>query len=224
MKILIVDDHVLIRDAVQGVLKELAATATLMDAADGRQAMSLIESNPDLDLILLDIGLPDRDGLTMLAELRQHRPEIAVVVLSATNDRASVNRALDLGAMGFIPKNAQREVMLRALQLVMSGNIYIPPEALARDNMLPGSRAKPTGADPSRPSQIGTELTDRQFDVLALMMKGKSNKVICRMLNLAEQTVKNHVTAILKALNATNRTEAVITASAMGLGARKPPE
>lgn len=224
MKILVVDDHVLIRDAVRGVLKELTASAVVMDAGDGRQAMGLIESHTDLDLVLLDLGLPDRDGLNMLADLRQRRPEIAVVVLSAAKDRASVTRALELGAMGFIPKNAQREVMLRALQLVMSGNIYIPPEALARDNVLPGSRAKPRAGDPPRPPAVDIGLTDRQLDVLALMMKGKSNKMICRMLNLAEQTVKNHVTAVLKALNAANRTEAVITAAEMGLGALKQPE
>src|SRR6266568_3555765 len=134
MKILVVDDHVLIRDALRGVLKELKGEADVLEASDCRQAMALIAENADdLSLVLLDLNLPDRDGFSALAEVRERYPGISVVVLSGQQDRASVVKALDLGALGFIPKSGQREVMLSALQLVFAGGIYIPPEILTRD-------------------------------------------------------------------------------------------
>jgi DNA-binding NarL/FixJ family response regulator len=145
------------------------------------------------------------------------------VVHSGFHDRANVVRALDLGALGFIPKTARREVMISALNLVFSGGIYIPPEILVRqDPSAPGQAgpARPVADRPGMsPADLG--LTERQIEVLALMMQGKSNKAICRMLDLAEPTVKNHVTAILKALNVTNRTEAVIAVGALGWDLRR---
>jgi DNA-binding NarL/FixJ family response regulator len=216
MKILVVDDHVLIRDAVRGVLKELKNDADVLEASDCRQAMALIAENADdLGLILLDLNLPDRDGFSALSEMRERYPAISVVVLSGQHDRSSVVKALDLGALGFIPKSGQRDVMLSALQLVFAGGIYIPPEILARDaSIAPPPGPKPASLPHATPSDLG--LTERQIDVLALMMQGKSNKAICRVLDLAEPTVKNHVTAILKALKVTNRTEAVIAVRELG--------
>lgn len=215
MKILVVDDHVLIRDALRGVLKEVKADADVLEASDCRQAMALIADHADdLSLILLDLNLPDRDGFSVLAELRERYPAISVVVLSGQQDRASVVKALELGALGYIPKSGQREVMLSALQLVFAGGIYIPPEILARDAVTAQPGAKSPERPRGSPSDLG--LTERQLDVLSLMMQGKSNKAICRVLDLAEPTVKNHVTAILKALNVTNRTEAVIAVRELG--------
>jgi len=223
MKILVVDDHVLIREALRGVLKELKPDATIMEAPGSGEAMRLLVENPDLGLILLDLKLPDRDGFAVLGELRQRYPAISIVVLSGFHDRANVVRALDLGALGFIPKTAQREVMISALNLVFSGGIYIPPEILVRqDSSAPGqpAPARPVADRPGTlPADLG--LTERQIEVLGLMMQGKSNKAICRMLDLAEPTVKNHVTAILKALNVTNRTEAVIAVAALGWDLRR---
>lgn len=213
MKILVVDDHTLIREALRSVLKELKGDATVFEASDSRQAMTLVaEHGNELGLILLDLNLPDRDGFATLSELRERYPAVAVVVLSGQQDRASVVKALDIGALGYIPKSGQRDVMVSALQLVFAGGIYIPPEILAR------SDTAETEAPPARPKATPAELglTGRQLDVLALMMQGKSNKAICRVLDLAEPTVKNHVTAILKALKVTNRTEAVIAAREMG--------
>jgi DNA-binding NarL/FixJ family response regulator len=184
MKILVVDDHALIREAMRGALKELDGEAVILEASDSRETMGLIEAHPDLELILLDLTLPDRDGFTVLTELRERYPAVSVVVMSALQDRDTVIKALDLGALGFIPKSAQRKVMISAVD-----------------------RAAPS------PGDLG--LTGRQVDVLALMMQGKSNKAICRVLDLAEPTVKNHVTAILKALKVTNRTEAVIAVGEM---------
>ena len=221
MKFLVVDDHVLIREALRGVLHEIEEQAIILEAPTSQQAMRLVELNHDLAFILLDLGLPDRDGFTVLAELRQRYPAISVVILSANNDRDSVVKALDLGALGFIPKSGQREVMLNALRLVFSGGIYIPPEILAKPGGLAEPPAAPAPAAPAgapqavpTPSELG--LTARQLEVLALIMKGKSNKAICRALSLAEPTVKNHVTAILKSLKANNRTEAVIAVNALG--------
>jgi DNA-binding NarL/FixJ family response regulator len=214
MKILLVDDHELLREALRGALKELESEAAIFEASDSRETMQCVEQHPDLDLILLDLKLPDRDGFDVLAELRNRYPSVSVVVISALQDRDHVLRALDLGALGFIPKSATRKVILGALQLVFSGGIYIPPQILSRPEPapvpsrpdLPGEVAavKPG----SSPADLG--LTERQLDVLALVMRGNSNKAICRALKLAEPTVKNHVRAILKALKATNRTEAVI--------------
>ena len=206
MKILVVDDHTLIREAMHGVLRKLTRDAVVLEASDYAQTMEAVASHPDINLILLDLLLPDRDGFSMLAELRERNPTMSVVVMSAVQDRANVIKALELGAMGYIPKSARHEVMLSALQLVFAGGIYIPPEILAREH-LSHTAQRPPGAIVS-PADLG--LTDRQRDVLALIMQHKNNKSICQILNLAEPTVKNHVTAIFKALKVASRAEAVI--------------
>jgi DNA-binding NarL/FixJ family response regulator len=211
MKILLVDDHALIRDALRGVLKELASEATVLEAADSREAMHLVETNPDLHLILLDLNLPDRDGFAVLADLRRRYATISRVVLSASQDRDSIVKAMDLGVLGFIPKSSPRDVMVNALRLIFSGGVYIPPEALHRPEAVNAPAVLP---QPVSPADVG--LTARQVEVLALMMQGKSNKVISRILDVAEPTVKHHVTAILKALKVMNRTEAVIAVGTLG--------
>jgi DNA-binding NarL/FixJ family response regulator len=216
MKILVVDDHGLIREALRGVLQELKEDTAIVEASDSRQAMQRIAENPDLALILLDLKLPDRSGFEVLAETREHHPAIAVVMLSASSDRDDMARALELGAVGFIPKSLPRAVMLSAFELIFAGGIYVPPEILRPAPAAPAPAPITSGSPPSA-AELG--LTARQMDVLALMMQGKSNKAICRVLDIAEPTVKNHVTAILKALKATNRTEAVIAAGALGLAA-----
>src|SRR5438876_6002198 len=203
MKILVIDDHVLIRESLQGVLREWQRDAAILEASDGRQAMQLIEEHTDLELVLLDLNLPDGDGFHVLADLQERYPAISVVVLSASKDRDSMLRALDLGALGFIPKSAPRAVMLSALQLVFSGGTYIPPEILGHRELQPPQAPQRSAGDrlDVKPTDLG--LTERQVEVLALMMRGKSNKAICRVLELAEPTVKNHVAAILKALKVT---------------------
>jgi DNA-binding NarL/FixJ family response regulator len=212
MKILVVDDHALIREALQGVLKKVWRDAEVFEAANCAQAMQTMAEHPDLGLVLLDLTLPDRDGFSVLADVRERHPTTSIVVLSAVQDRANVLRALELGAQGYIPKSAHRDVMISALNLVFSGGVYVPPEVLERGIPV-GLTASD---DPHRVSPADLGLTDRQLDVLALVMQGKSNKTICRTLDLAEPTVKNHMTAILKALKVTNRTEAVITATQLG--------
>jgi DNA-binding NarL/FixJ family response regulator len=218
MKILLSDDHALIREAVRSVLHDLAPDASVLEASDGRRTVELIEQNPDIDLVLLDLNLPDRDGLALLGELRAQHPAMSVVVLSAFQDQPTIRQALRLGALGFIPKNTERDVMLGALRLVFAGGIYIPVEALDRPSLPPAANGKAPG-DLRRRLPPGLALTERQIEVLALVMEGKSNKAISRHLDVAEHTVKNHVTAIFKALQVTNRTEAVI---AVGKLTREP--
>jgi DNA-binding NarL/FixJ family response regulator len=210
MKILVVDDHALIREALCGVLKELEPAVEVVEADTAHHAIETVAGSRPPDLALLDLNLPDRNGLELLAEFRDRWPQIAVVVLSANQDNASIKQSLTLGAVGFIPKSSSRNVMLAAFKLIFAGGVYVPPEIFARTSaptipMVPAHKATDLG------------LTERQLEVLRLMMKGRSNKAICRALDLAEPTVKNHVTAILKALDATNRTEAVIAAASRGI-------
>lgn len=219
MKILVVDDHPLIRQALQGVLRQLDAAVTVIEASDSPGALELASGHPDLDLILLDLHLQGTDGLDTLAQLREQQPGTPVVVLSASDDRDTVTRAIEQGAMGFIPKSSANEVMLSALRLVFSGGIYLPPTILGHDGPAPtrtgDGEAVPTTSAVRSAADLG--LTERQRDVLALIVQGKPNKLICRELGLAEGTVKIHVSAILKALNVTSRTQAVITVSRLGL-------
>lgn len=215
MKILLVDDHVLIRDAMRGVLREIDSSASVYEAQNGRQAEELIAQHPDISLVLLDQRLPDRDGLEILETLRASRPAVAVVMLSAFSDRENVLKSLEAGAQGFIAKTATRDVLLGALRLVLAGGVYIPPEILTR-TQEPVEPSSPAMSDRPKPKPSELGLTGRQLEVLALMMQGKSNKLICRQLDLAEPTVKNHVSAILKALNVNNRTEAVLAVTALG--------
>lgn len=225
MKFLVIDDHALIREAMLGVLGELSAGAAILEAASYQAALGLIEQNDDIRLVLLDLHLPDRNGLDVLAELRERFPAIAVVMQSAFNDRDNVLKSLNGGALGFIPKTESRDVLLGALRLILAGGKYIPPDILGGAPVVhhpaPASPAQ-TDARRRPPTELG--LTERQVEVLALMMQGKSNKLICRALNLAEPTVKNHVSAILKALGVTNRTEAVLAAADLDWEPRKPKE
>lgn len=211
MKVLIVDDHALIREALHSVLKQLNREAVIVEASNSKQAMRIVEEHPDISFILLDINLPDRDGFSVLRELRERYATIAIVILSSSDDQDTVKRAFKLGALGFIPKTTEREVILNAIKLVFSGGVYIPSQ------MLEETRSPRVIDEPeTRGSLKGIGLTDRQIEVLALLMKGRSNKVIAKTLNMAVPTVKNHITAVLKALGVASRTEAIIKVGKMG--------
>jgi len=215
MKILVIDDHVLIRQAMQSVLKKLKRDVEVLEASSCQQALQIAADHPDINLILLDLTMPDRDGFSVLAELRELYPAVSVVVLSAVQDPSNVTRALDMGAAGYIPKSAQAEVMINALRLIMAGGVYIPPEIRARtEPVAAASVTDRSNRSQTLPKDVG--LSDRQLAVLALVMEGKSNKRICRDLRLAEPTVKNHVTKILRALNVSSRTEAVVAVNRLG--------
>jgi DNA-binding NarL/FixJ family response regulator len=164
--------------------------------------------------MLLDLALPGIDGLAVLQELRAQHPNVPVVVLSATDAPEVVMRAIDAGAMGFIPKTSSSQLMVQALRLVLAGGVYLPREVLRKDDGTLGDSHTPE-APLRSPRDVG--LTERQAQVLALMVQGKPNKLICRDLRLAEGTVKIHITAILKALNVANRTQAVVAVSKLRL-------
>jgi DNA-binding NarL/FixJ family response regulator len=226
MKILVVDDHPLMTEALGIVLRTLDPSASLVGAADLATALRLSDGESSFDLALLDLGLPDCSGLDGLARLREARPGLPVVVLSGVNDAKTILAALDLGAMGFIPKTSSRDVLLGAVRLVAAGQVYIPVEALKAASVpaLPDATPAPPRAPEKatvpdrgtvRPADLG--LTPRQADVLALMLKGHSNKLIARKLDISESTVKVHVSAVLQSLNVTTRTQALIAAMDMGL-------
>jgi DNA-binding NarL/FixJ family response regulator len=214
MKVLLVDDHALIREALRSVFADVRPQAEVFDAVGRAQALELAELQRDVALIVLDLALPDGNGLDLLMELRARLPSAVVVVLSASSDPGTVAKALRLGAQGFIPKSAPYAVMIAAFQLVLAGGTYVPAEILAavRD-AVPGDLLSTSPTDHGQ--DLGSlALTERQREVLALLVQGMSNKLICRELQIAEPTVKNHITAILKALKVTSRTEAMAAVGA----------
>lgn len=214
MKILIVDDHELIREAMRQVLKQLDANIEVLEAGNCADALTLADQHPDLGLILLDIQLPGTSGLDALGKFRERHAAIPVVVLSGSENRDDVMRAIDGGAMGFIPKSQPSRVMINALRLVLAGGVYLPVEILGLPAASPSASSASAGTVRT-PADLG--MTGRQSEVLALLIQGKPNKLICRDLGLAEGTVKIHVTAILRALGVANRTQAVIAVSRLGL-------
>lgn len=207
MKFLVVDDHALTREGVRLALGAFGEDVEVLDAGSADPALALIVMHPDIDLVLLDIGLPGVSGFALLAELRRTRNSVPVVVISADEDRDQVLRALELGALGFIPKSSSVEVMLHAIRLVLAGGTYVPRQVLAPP---PVSRAPLHPAAGDR--RALDRLTLRQSQILALMAKGKPNKMIAEELAITEATVKAHVTEIFRVLGVTNRTQAVIVA------------
>lgn len=216
MRALIVDDHPLIQEAVANVLRRIDADAVVDVAADCARGLAIAGRDPDVDLVLLDLTLPGLSGIPALRRWRVAHPDIPIVVLSATSDPATVQSAIAAGAVGFVPKSSSNEVMETALKLVIAGGRYLPPQVL-RD----GDVRRAAGQEDDSASALG--LTSRQFDVLRLVAKGAPNKVICRELGLAERTVKAHVTAVLRALGVSSRTQAAIAAMRLGVTVDSAP-
>lgn len=212
MKILLVDDHHLIRDGMRPVLERLAPQepVDVLEADSFPAAVAAAARHPDLDLVLLDLRLPGVAHFEALDGLRERFPSLPVVLMSGDDDPDLVRGALERGALGYIPKSSTSEVILNALRLVLSGGTYLPPEALGRS-------ARPAPAPSSDDIAARLGITPRQADVLALLLAGKSNKLISRELNLAESTVKNHVAAVFRALEVTTRVQAVLAAAKLGI-------
>jgi len=212
MKILVVDDHALIRDGLRHVLRSLDADALCLEAGSACEARDVVNTHPDLDLVLLDLKLPGVDGHTLMRELHERNGSLPIAIVSSNDDMASISRALHHGAVGFVPKSSQRRVMLHALRLILSGGVYVPPQALGLAADSSGvARSHRDSVSNSRPS-----FTDRQAQVLALIAQGRPNKVIAQQLNISEATVKAHVTDIMRALGVTNRAQAAIAAKELG--------
>jgi len=204
MKVLIVDDHTLFREGLCYVLNELEEQINIFEASGLEQAIQYVAANPDLDLVLLDLNMPGEDGFTALDMFAKTYPAMPVVILSASKKHSDIKRALDVGAMGYIPKDTTSTVMLNALRLILSGGIYVPPDMAQQFGL----------------NQINSDvpvLTPRQLQVLAKMVQGHSNKVIASQLNIAEATVKMHVTSIMKSLGVSNRTQAAMASEKLGL-------
>jgi len=219
MKVLIADDHELFRDGLRQVLEQLDGPPTIVEAADFNQTFDVVLRETDIDIVLLDLNMPGigwADGIRRVKDAVG--PLVPVVVLTASEDRHSVVQAVNAGAAGFIPKTSSSRVMMSALKLVLSGGVYLPPALLDTETLME------VGRRPAYSSPAGTAfLTPRQREVLSLLGQGKSNKEIARVLQLAEGTVKLHVTAILKALKVNNRTRAVVVAAqVVGNGVESP--
>lgn len=214
MKFLVVDDHPLVREALTSLLLELRPGAAVLQAATGAGALAALGGGA-VDLVLLDLRLPDGCGLELLRTIGQTSIGTAVVMLSGDLDRHTVQAALAAGAVGYIPKTEPREIIAGALGLVLAGGVYVPSVALqdVAPAALPARAGRPHEGG-ATPAECG--LTGRQLEVLALLMQGKNNKLICRALGLAEPTVKNHVSAILRALDVGSRTEAVLAVARLG--------
>lgn len=236
MKVLLVDDHPLILAALQAVIRGLGDDVTVMGVGNEHEARAALKRDPDHDLVLLDLHLGEGDGFALLAELRGLYPALPIVVVSASDRASDVIRAIDAGAMGFVPKRASNEILFEALRLVMSGGIYVPPMTLGMGPApLPSQVEGDTVPDVMRPQPIdevhewtappghaaapasfeAMGLSKRQADVLAYLLQGMPNKIIAREMHLSVDTIKDHVAAVLRVLGVSSRTQAVLAVSQM---------
>lgn len=203
LNILVVEDHALFREALRGVVQSLGATE-VFEARDYAQACARLAQERAMDLLLLDLHLPDRGGLGIVHELRRLHPAVPMVVISADEDPQSMRKALDAGVMGYIPKSASREVILRALALVLAGEIFVPRHALDA-----------TPASSPAPVTPRSQLSPRLWGIACLLAEGCPNREIARRLDIAEATVKAHVTRVFQVLGVENRAQAALAAQAL---------
>jgi two-component system, NarL family, nitrate/nitrite response regulator NarL len=208
MKLLIIDDHPVLRDGLASLLRQAGPDTVVLEARDAPEGVGMAEQQADLDLVILDLSMPGMPGFEALAELGRKRPDLPVIVLSSSEDPKDVRKALASGALGYVPKSASQHVLLSAIRLVLNGDLYIPPLVLS-----PDAGAPQHAGDSGNPGA----LTARQIEVLTLISEGKPNKTIANQLALSEKTVKAHITAIFKALNVVNRTQAAAAARAAGI-------
>lgn len=205
MNIVIADDHPLVRDALARTVRLLEPEAAVLECSDLAQAEVALASHAPR-LALLDLHMPGMEGVASVRALCSRYPGVLVVVASGDDDPAVIRGAIAAGAAAFLPKTERPEVLRQAVRLVLDGGTYLPPRALAD---VPAPPPAP------RPDVAG--LTPRQLDVLRCLMRGEPNKLIARELGLTEGTVKIHIASILRALQARNRTEAVVMARQLGL-------
>jgi DNA-binding NarL/FixJ family response regulator len=205
MKILVVDDHPLIQQALAQALPELHGPLEVLAAVDRDEALTALARHPDCALVLLDLTLPGAHGLDLLVQMRRAHPHLPIVVLSATHDRATVGAALTAGAQGYIAKTSTPDELLDAVRTVLDGGSSVTTDFAPLAPIVGGVPGHALG------------LTHRQADVLRLLIQGKPNKLICRDLRLSEGTVKVHVSAILKALNVRSRAQAIAELSRRGV-------
>lgn len=205
MQVLIADDHPLFRNALRHVATEAIEGANCIEAHDFNEVLEALNDDDPFDIILLDLRMPGADGFTGLLRLREQSPTTPVVIVSASEEKEVVDRALTCGAVGFIPKSAPKDDMVAAIRKVMQGGIYRPDEPATKN------KRTCTSIDHALIDGLGS-LTRRQRAVLSLLARGRSNKQIAFELDVTNTTVKAHITAILRKLKVTSRTQAVIVA------------
>jgi DNA-binding NarL/FixJ family response regulator len=198
LKILVVDDHALVRSGLRQLLKGLEEPVEVLEAADCKRAFELAALHTDLDLVLLDCQLPDMNGLAALNLFGQRHPELPVLMLSGVANPQMVRQALASGAAGFVSKGGKSYELLSAIRLVLAGQVYAPHNLLNQ-------------ADTDVP-----QFTARQYEVLQLLLEGRSNKEISETLHIADETAKNHVIAILRGFGVKTRIQAILAASRQG--------
>ncbi len=210
MKILVTDDHQLFADGLGLVLNSLEEDVECVYARDGHEALELVSKHRDVDVALIDLSMPDMDGIELMRALRARSLGIPMVLLSSTEDIFSIRAAMDAGAMGFIPKSFSRNDLQQALRDILNGDMFLPAATRRALDQL--------GEDADAAGVHG--LTERQLSVLGLLARGYPNKKIAQALFITENTVKFHVRALLKAMGTDNRTECVFQAEQKGLLSR----
>lgn len=208
-KILIADDHPLFREAIHNVIADGFAGSDVMETADLDSALALTREHDDLDLILLDLNMPGMHGLNGLITLRNEAPTIPVVIVSAEEDKQIVLQAITYGAVGFITKSSPRAQMTDAIEQILNGNVYLPSDIIRSSKQTP---RRASHEESGIPPELLQALTRKQLLVLERMTKGESNKQIAYNLDIAETTVKAHVSAILRKLGVHNRVQAILSA------------
>ena len=198
MKLLVVDDHSVVREGLAALLLTFGKDTKVFGAEDGPQALAIVEKESDLDVVILDLAMPGMNGMKVLEELGSRRPGLPVMVLSASEEADYVRQTMAKGALGYVPKSASPDTLIAAIKFVLQGEIYVPPF------MLNASGAASSSVNKGLP-----RLTKRQEEVLAALCKGLSNKGIARELDMSEKTVKAHITTIFRLLGVQNRTQAV---------------
>lgn len=211
MKVLVADDHPIVRSSLAQVLALVDTDVRVIEASNFGEALDCAAKHRDVDLILLDLRMPGMPPFDGLRELVAMRPDIPLVVVSAVDNREDALRAIEYGAMGYIPKTIAPEEFENLLRRVISGQIAMPRSLLERDATRMSSTLDPFG-DPASRDRI-FQLTRRQQEVLKSLSHGKSNLQIAQDLGLSEKTVRLHVSAILKTLNLSNRTQAALLAA-----------
>lgn len=206
LRLLVVEDHALVREGLLATLKSLGAETQTIGVPDANEAIAVLEKE-DIDMMILDLMLPGTKGQTFLPVVRRRFPTVPVVILSALDDVDTVSRVMKAGASGFVSKSGSSGELLEALRAVLSGEIYLPPKLRELTNRSEIAH----GENKSLAQRFG--LTAAQARVLELLAEGRSNRQIGELLGLTEGTVKIHVSAIMKAMGVSNRSEAALMAS-----------
>ncbi len=207
--LVIADDHPLFRGALREAVTGLFERVDIAEAGTFNEVAELLERGSDVDLVLLDLAMPGVRGFSGLMYLRAQYPSVPVIVVSANDDPAAIRRCMEFGASGFIPKTLGVEAMRGAIQRIISGGVWTPPDV----DLSAGSDAE-TAALMARMAT----LTPQQVRVLMMLSEGLLNKQIAYQLSVSEATVKAHVSAILQKLGVESRTQAVIAAAKIETG------